>query len=345
MSANHTKLERLHGQLRYELGEAICTALKNPTVTGIKVSEDGKLWLKKHVIGWEDQEIAIPEDRRLRALNIMADLLGRTLDERESRLFGELPLTGDRVQGSRWPSSAPSFIIRIHAPQQFPLGDYVAKGIIREWQAEVLRYHVQKRSNIVTSGATDSGKTTLLNALLLLTHPTEHIYIIEDTREIQCTALNLSRMLTNETNLTMLSQIKASLRWDPDRLIIGETRDAAGFALLKSWITGKRGGMTTVHADCAAHVFDRFAGFCEEAGVPPQWRLMRSAIDLIVHMEMTPAGRRVTEIVEVKKEDESDKMPVQLTRLGPPIAADTPLTNGGKLNGTHSFLVDVDDVT
>lgn len=335
MSAEREKLERLHEQLRYDLEPPICAALTDPTVTEIKVGEDGKLWLRKHVIGWEDTNNVLSADHRVRALNTMASLLGKTLNPSTPLLSGELPLTGDRVEGSIPPSSpGPSFVIRRHAPEVYSLADYVKNGILAEWQAEALAVHVQRRSNIVMSGATNSGKTTLANACLALIEAREHVVIIEDTEELQCTAPNMSRYKTGDPHPTMLEQVKRCMRRAPDRLIIGETRDKAGLELLKAWDTGHRGGITTVHATNASRVFDRFAQFCEEAGVPPQWRLMRSAIDLICHLEMTPHGRRLTEMVEVSKAHDAQEIPVHLVRLGPPHAVAQPVTNGGNVYET-----------
>jgi type IV secretion system protein VirB11 len=316
--------------LRYDLEPAICAALTDHAVTEIKVGDDGKLWLRKHVVGWQDSGVMIAADHRLRAVNTMASLLGKTLNPSTPLLSGELPLTGDRVEASIPPSSpAPSFVIRRHAPEIYPLSDYVSKGILEPWQANALATHVQRRSNIVFSGATNSGKTTLANACLQLIGSTEHVVIIEDTEELQCAAPNMSRYKTGDPHPTMQEQVKRCMRRAPDRLVIGETRDKAGLELLKAWDTGHRGGITTVHATNASRVFDRFAQFCEEAGVPPQWRLMRSAIDLICHVEMTPQGRRLTEMVEVRHAHDEDDIPVHLVRLGPPQAVDQPVTNGG----------------
>jgi len=321
MSANGEKIERLHRELRENLTPPICEALSDKTVTEIKVGEDGKLWVRKHVIGWEDTREIVPADKRLRSLNTMASLLRKTINEQSPLLSGELPLTGDRVEGSVPPASpGPSFVIRCHAPVVFSWEDYVSKKILLPWQVETIRDHIQRRSNIVISGATNSGKSTLVNTCLGDISASEHVVIVEDTEELQCIAANMSRYKTGDPHPTMLEQVKHCMRRAPDRLIIGETRDKAGLELLKAWDTGHRGGITTVHATNASRVFDRFAQFCEEAGVPPQWRLMRAALDLIIHMEMTTEGRRVKEIMEVEKDDVNTIADIRLRQLGPQLA-------------------------
>ena len=316
MNAAQERLERDHNNLRHDLTPPICAALTDPVVTEIKVSEDGKLWLRKHVVGWENTQVLIAMDDRLRALNTVASILGKTLNLITPCLSGELPLTGDRVEGSIYPASpGPSFVIRRHAPEVYSWGDYLTKKIISGGQLNTIRSHIQKRSNIVISGATDSGKTTLVNTCLGDISDTEHVIIVEDTQELQCIAPNMSRYKTGDPHPTMLEHVKRCMRRAPDRIVIGETRDKAGFELLKAYSTGHRGGLTTIHAMNPLGVFDRFAQFCEEAGVPPQWRLMRMAIDVIIQMEKTPDGRRVTKIEEVVKDDVTTEIPIQLKPL------------------------------
>ena len=303
MILSNKQVAELKQQLRKFIGEAVCAALVDPTVTDIKVGEDGVVWLQKHGLGEVSTGKFLPEERRRLALNVIATLLGKRINAGCSRLSGELPLTGDRVQGFVPPTAAPSFYIRRHAPDVFTFDDYLAKGILELWQVDVIRAHMRRRSNIIISGSTGSGKTTILNtAIQELSDANEHVVVIEDTREIKVMAPNVSRLQTSETT-TLQQLIVDAMRVAPKRLVIGETRDKAGLELLKAWDTGHRGGLTTVHATNAGRVFDRFAQFCYEAGVPPQWELMRSTINLIVHMEMTPRGRRAVEIIELRTEE------------------------------------------
>ncbi len=315
MDFNTKQIDGLHNQLRDYLGATICSALVDPTVTEIKCSEDGKIWVTLHQKGWVDTQGFLPEHQRIHAINTMASLLGKTCNADSPDLSGELPLTGDRVSASVPPSGLPAFFIRRHAPQVFEFHDYIDKGIIRIWQIDVLLRHIRQRSNIVFSGATNSGKTTLLNTCLgVLKDSHEHIVIIEDTKEIRFEGRNFSRFNVTE-KLSMRHQIKESMRRKPDRLIIGETRDEAGIELLRAAGTG-HSIMTTVHADSAAGVLDRFAEFAEEAGrrIPP-WRLIRRSIDLICHMEMVGTERRLTQLMEVQKDDIANEIPIRLKQI------------------------------
>jgi len=316
MAFNLQQIADLHTELRKHLGPVVCAALEDETVTDIKCS-DGQVWVTYHRRGNVNTGAVLSEDDRRLALNVMAALLSKKINAESPSLSGELPLTGDRVQGFVQPISAPAFYIRRHAPEIFTFDDYVEKGILLPWQVKVIREHIQARSNIVFSGATGSGKTTLLNtALDEVSQSNDHVVVIEDTQEIKCKCPNVSFLLTSEEK-PLQRVIAEIMRIKPERLIIGETRDKAGLDLLRAWQTGHGGGFTTIHSTNAAGVFQRFAQFCQEAGVPPQWLLMQSTIGLIVHMEITTAGRRCTEIEEVRRDTVAEHIPIALTRLGP----------------------------
>jgi type IV secretion system protein VirB11 len=169
-------------------------------------------------------------------------------------------------------------------------------------QAAVLREAVRTRQNLLIAGGTASGKTTLANALIAemvrLGDPAERIVILEDTRELQCSAKNAVQLHTGDVaDLTRLTRVTMRLR--PDRIIIGEVRGGEALALLKAWNTGHPGGLTTVHANSAPAALMRLDTLVQEAGVPPQPRLVAEAVDLVVFIARTPGGRRVRELAAV----------------------------------------------
>ena len=260
MDFNTQQTQALHDQLRTHLGPVVCAALEDETVTDIKCS-DGQIWLVKHGVGDVKTDGFLSEDARRLALNLMARLIDKKINEDAASLAGVLPLTGDRVQGFVPPIAPPSFYIRCHAPEVFSWLDYINKGIMEPWHVDVIRAHIHKRSNIVFSGATGSGKTTLLNtAIGELIASNEHLTIIEDTREIRSESPNVTRLLTSET-YSLQQAVKDAMRIFPRRIVIGEVRDAAGVDVMRALNTGHRGGFITVHADSAAGVFERFAQF------------------------------------------------------------------------------------
>jgi type IV secretion system protein VirB11 len=188
----------------------------------------------------------------------------------------------------------------------YNLNDYVTDRIITEAQAEVFRDATRRRYNIVIAGGTGSGKTTfagaLINQMVASSDPSDRYVTIEDTLEIQCRAENLVQLRTSEAaDLSRL--VRATMRLRPDRIIIGEVRGAEALALLKAWLTGHPGGVTTIHANSAKAAITRLSSLVQEAGVPPQPELIAETINLIAFIERIPKGRRVTEVMRLEGYD------------------------------------------
>ncbi|WP_339445014.1 ATPase, T2SS/T4P/T4SS family, partial [Pseudomonas hunanensis] len=142
---------------------------------------------------------------------------------------------------------APTFTIRKRASRLFDLEDYVTQDVMTADQLAVIRNAIGSRLNIVVSGGTGSGKTTLANAVIaaIVAHAPEHrLVILEDTAEIQCAAENAVSLHTSDT-VDMARLLKSTMRLRPDRIIVGEMRDGAALTLLKAWNTGHPGGITT----------------------------------------------------------------------------------------------------
>jgi len=236
-------------------------------------------------------------------IGTVASMLGTVVNGRSPIVEGELPLDGNRFEGILPPvSPAPVFVIRKRPRLIYTIVDYVAAGIMEAWHAEALRAAITTRQNIVIAGGTASGKTTLANALIhemvALGDATERFVILEDTRELQCAARNAVQLHTGDVaDLTHLTRVTMRLR--PDRIIVGEVRGAEALGLLKAWNTGHPGGLTTVHANSAAAALMRLDTLIQEAGVPPQPTLVAEAVDLIVFITRTPAGRRLNQVVRV----------------------------------------------
>jgi len=153
----------------------------------------------------------------------------------------------------------------------------------------------------------NSGKTTLLNAVADVisnqSGPDQRIVVIEDTREIRCTAPNTVQFLTDpDSDIDMTRLLKLTLRYRPDRIFVGEVRDKAALALLKAWNTGHPGGLATLHANNPEAALIRLDQLCQEAGVPSQDALIREAVDVIIQIERDkthPSGRRISDMLEI----------------------------------------------
>lgn len=294
--------KRLDAKLARELGDVVLAALGDPNVVEIMLNPDGQLWEDRHGSGMA----VIGEMSMSRAQNLIgtiASALGVNATEDNPIIEGELPLDGSRFEGVLPPIvERPIFAIRKKAIFVYTLADYVRDGIMSQAQADVIRWHVEQRHNILVAGATGSGKTTLCNAILHCiaeVDPNTRIAIIEDTRELQCPVKNKFPMRTSERK-DMIQLLRATLRLRPDRIAVGEVRDGAALALLKSWNTGHSGGVATVHANSAEAALTRIEQLIQEANVPPIPAVIAEAINCIVSIQKTSQGRRVEQICTVK---------------------------------------------
>ena len=152
-------------------------------------------------------------------------------------------------------------------------------------------------------GGTGSGKTTLANALIAeMVHqfPDERHVIIEDTREIQCTAPNAVFFHTTD-DVSMTKCLKQTLRFRPTRIHVGEVRDEAALDLLDAWNTGHSGGISTVHANSALQGLSRVRGLVSRSPSAPRCveEVIGEAVQVLVFIERTPSGRRIREILAV----------------------------------------------
>ena len=290
-------------KLRRELGPVVMQQLHDPRVVEVMLNPDGKLWVAVLGEGLRDTGETLPPAQVENLLGTVAALLGTVITPERPLLEGELPLDGSRFQGVLPPVVAqPVFAIRKRAVQVFTLDDYVTGGLLTETHAKAIREAVLLRRNLLLVGGTSSGKTTLANAILAViaaqARDRERLVILEDTVELQCTAVNHVALRTTDTiDLTRL--LRATLRLRPDRIIVGEVRGPEALALLKAWNTGHSGGLATVHANSAAAGLLRLEQLIQEAGVPPQPVLIADAVHVIVHVVKEGGGRFVKAVTEV----------------------------------------------
>ena len=304
MTLHHEEQQRrLHEKLRRELGSTVLAALDDADVTEVILNPDGVLWIESQREGMRDTGTRMSGIQAENLIGTVASMLGTVVNARSPIVEGELPLDGNRFEGILPPvSMAPVFVIRKRPGLIYALEDYVAAGIMEAWHADTLRNSITTRENIVIAGGTASGKTTLANALIhemvILGDPRERFVILEDTRELQCAARNAVQLHTGDVaDLTRLTRVTMRLR--PDRIIVGEVRGAEALALLKAWNTGHPGGITTVHANSAAAALMRLDTLIQEAGVPAQPNLVAEAVDTVVFIARTVAGRRFGQFVKV----------------------------------------------
>jgi type IV secretion system protein TrbB len=287
--------------LRHALGVVIEAALSDPSVVEILANPDGRLVIDRLQGGRADTGVRLSVEDRERAIRLVADHAGTPITPADPRLSGVLP-GGERFQGFLPPvATAPAFSIRKRAAVIWRLEDYVRDGALTPDQARQLRTAVADRRNLLISGGAGSGKTTLANALLA--EPAfagDRIFMIEDTPELQCAAWDVVPVLTRRHPVVIgvADLVRDALRMRPDRIVVGEMRDgAAALETLKAWNTGHPGGLATIHANSAVEAIHRLEDLIAEVASRSPQRMIRQAVDLIIQIERTARGRRVTEIL------------------------------------------------
>ncbi|MDA7024843.1 MULTISPECIES: P-type conjugative transfer ATPase TrbB [Pseudomonas] len=307
MSEHNGDLEtikkRVTERLRRDLGPLVEGALNDPKTTDILLNADGQLWLKR--LGEPSRVIGELEAwRATSAMKTLAGLLGKTIGAKEPILDGELPFGNERFAGQLPPVvSSPCFAIRKPAIKVFPLDSYVEQEIMTQAQCDAIKKAVREHKNILVIGGTGSGKTTLINAVIqemVDNDPNERVFIIEDTGEIQCSAVNCVQYHTT-LEVSMTDLLKTTLRMLPDRIIVGEVRGAEALDLLDSWNTGHDGGAGTLHANTAESALQRLKSLITRNKLAPTdiEPLIAEAVHVIVQINRKSEVRRVEAILEI----------------------------------------------
>ncbi|WP_438746158.1 P-type conjugative transfer ATPase TrbB [Bradyrhizobium sp. U531] len=287
--------------LRTALGPAIAGFLEDPSIVEVMLNPDGRLWIDRLSSGLTDTGESLSAADGERIVRLVAHYVGAEVHAGSPRISAELPETGERFEGLLPPVvAAPAFAIRKPAVAVFSLHDYVAAGILSLEQANALRDAVATRKNILVAGGTSTGKTTLTNALLAeVAKGSDRVVLIEDTRELQCTAPNLVALRTKDGVVSLSELVRSSLRLRPDRIPIGEVRGAEALDLLKAWGTGHPGGIGTIHAGTALGALRRLEQLIQEAVVTVPRALIAETINVIAVLSGRGAERRLSELASV----------------------------------------------
>jgi type IV secretion system protein TrbB len=258
------------------------------------------------------------EHDALAVINLVAATAHEIVNRHNPVFEGELPIRGARFIAFVPPLvPKPSFSIRLPAIKVWTLEEYVSARIMTQQQADVIDEAIEREWNVLVSGGTKSGKTTLVNAVLQrlsVIYPRKRSCIIEEIVELQCLQPNTLALRTGP-NVDHQDMLKRLMRARPDVIVFGEVRDKAALQLVKAANTGHGSVISTIHANSPRRAPGRMEDLCAEAlpgvNLRPQ---IADALGIIigitridpVDLKEGEPERRVTEIVKVEGIEQDD---------------------------------------
>jgi pilus assembly protein CpaF len=315
--------------------------LRDDTVTEIMVNGPAKVYVER-TGKIEGTDAAFVDDAHLlRIIDKIVSQIGRRVDESSPMVDARLP-DGSRVNAIIPPLAlkGPTLTIRKFSRDPYTMDDLIEFGSITSRAAHFLAACVKGKLNILISGGTGTGKTTLLNAMSAFVPGDERIVTIEDAAELQLQQDHVITLESRPANIEGSGEIRIrelvrnSLRMRPDRIIVGEVRGAETVDMLQAMNTGHEGSLTTIHANSPRDALARLETLVLTAGVELPLRAIReqisSAFDLLVQIQRLVDGtRRVTHITEVLRM-ESDVVTLQDIFVAKPPDEET-------AQGTHAM--------
>ncbi|HEX5558143.1 MAG TPA: CpaF family protein [Gaiellales bacterium] len=261
------------------------------------------------------EPVAFRDDEHLRqVIDRVVSSVGRRVDESSPMVDARLS-DGSRVNAVLPPVAldGPLLTIRKFARAPFRVEDLVAAGSLTTAQADMLERCVRGRLNVVVSGGTGTGKTTLLNALAGFIDPAERIVTVEDAAELRLPQPHVARLESRPPNVegrgevTLRALVRNALRMRPDRIVVGEVRGGEALDMLQAMNTGHDGSLTTVHASSPADAVRRIETMALMAGLDLPHVAVReqvaSAVDVIVHLVRDGDGARRVRFVDARGRD------------------------------------------
>jgi pilus assembly protein CpaF len=289
----------------------IAHLIRDPHITEIMVNGSGRVFVERSGQLEAVPDVTVREQNLRVAVRNLARVLGDDVSEDRPLLDSRLP-DGSRVAAALPPVSlgGTTLTIRKFHSQHFSARDLVEIGTLTPEQLDILRRAIDVRDNILISGGTGTGKTTLLNALAAFLPPDDRLVLIEDTAELQLTATNLVRFEARREQpgvpaVSIRDLLRATLRHRPDRILLGEVRGGEAFDLLQALNTGHSGTLSTIHANSAEQALTRFAACVLQSGIDLPYPAVRLAIaeglQLLVHLDRRQGQRVVRQIVRVRR--------------------------------------------
>jgi pilus assembly protein CpaF len=313
MPLSTVERERLVNEVRHELFGLgpLEPLLADPTISDILVNSYRKIYIERRG-KLEVTNVAFKDDEHLmRVIERIVSSVGRRIDESSPMVDARLQ-DGSRVNAIIPPLSidGPVLSIRRFGTEPLRINTLIENRAMTRDIADMLEMCVKARLNILISGGTGAGKTTILNALSAFIPEDERIVTIEDSAELQLQQPHVVRLETRPPNIegrgevTQRDLVRNALRMRPDRIVIGEVRGGESIDMLQAMNTGHDGSLTTVHANTPRDALTRLETMIQMTGMRLSDRAMRqqiaSAINMVVQAARLSDGtRRVTSISEV----------------------------------------------
>ncbi|HKV99994.1 MAG TPA: ATPase, T2SS/T4P/T4SS family [Vicinamibacterales bacterium] len=291
----------------------IAHLIKDPDVSEIMVNGSRRIFVERQGLVNEVSDVRLDERNLRVAVKNIARALGDDVSEEKPILDSRLP-DGSRVAAVFPPCSVggTTLTIRKFQTKFFTADELVRIGTLTPAVLATLRDAIAANQNILISGGTSTGKTTLLNALAAFLPLTDRVVLIEDTAELQLDRSNLVRFEARREQsglpaVTIRDLLRATLRHRPDRIIVGEVRGGEAFDLLQALNTGHSGTLSTIHANSAEQALARFSSCVVQSGVELPYQAVRyqiaDAIDLVLHLSRVNGTRLVKELIRIGRYD------------------------------------------
>lgn len=320
-------LLRDHDRTRRDLlgaGDAVQALLEDPAVTDVVVHA-GQAWVDRGR-GLEAVAISVGEEADVRGLAVrLAALAGQRLDDAAPIVDGVLP-GGTRLHAVLPPLAADgtSISLRPLHQREFSLEVLRETGMVGEEAERLLRGLVARRANVVVAGATGTGKTTLLAALLALASHAERLVCIEEASELRPNHPHVVHLQARSANVqaagsvSLSDLVRASLRMRPDRIILGEARGREIRDVLAALNTGHAGSWFTLHANSSADVPARLAALGALADMDEHAMAVQAAaaLDAVVFLRRENGHRWVAELARLRAREGRLEVDVVLDSTG-----------------------------
>ncbi|MFH1331417.1 MAG: CpaF family protein [Actinomycetota bacterium] len=285
--------------------------LHDPTVTEIMVNSTDPIFIEREGQLHQTRARFSTEENLRRVIDRIVAKVGRRIDEASPMVDARL-LDGSRVNAIIPPLAVdgPALTIRKFSRDPYQVDDLIRFGTMTPEIAELLAACVEGRLNIMITGGTGTGKTTMLNVLSSFIQANHRIITIEDAVELQLRQEHVVRLEYRPPNIegrgevAIRDLVRNSLRMRPDRIIVGEVRGGEALDMLQAMNTGHEGSMSTLHCNSPRDGLNRLETMVMMAGIELPMRAIReyisSALSLVVHLARFKDGsRRITHITEV----------------------------------------------